>query len=413
MNLFASKAPWIMAALMKEFGLELLDAGAILGNLGHECAGFESLAQKNGNAYGWPQWDGVRKTAYLAWCRANALDPASDEANYRYLVLELKTTEKRALPAVKNAVTLDDKVRAFEAAFERAGVKHYPSRIEWAGKALDAYNAAPRPITLPVFAGGKVGVLGERDVAPGPAVVPPAWMQRCAMKRVIAHWSAGRHQASDLDRKHYHIIVEGDGRLVKGDHDIADNIDTGDGNYAAHTRGTNTGSIGIALACMGGQDVRKFPFSAGPWPMTRVQWNAMIGAIADLVTFYGIPVTRETVLSHAEVQGTLGIKQAGKWDFTRLAFDPAIEGAQACGDRMRADVLAAIARRKAALPPPARPVPEPADEAPDVPAPPVQPGKSPPGRQKSGRSLFGWLAGFIALAVLAGLGLATFVHFTG
>ena len=43
----------------------------------------------------------------------------------------------------------------------------------------------------------------------------------------------------------------------------------------------------------------------------------MIEAIADLVTFYNIPVTRETVLSHAEVHGTLGIKQNGIMGFYR------------------------------------------------------------------------------------------------
>src|SRR5262245_9659283 len=75
------------------------------------------------------------------------------------------------------------------------------------------------------------------------SVVNPAWMQPVHMKRIIAHWSAGMHRASDLDKEHYHIIVEADGRLVRGDHDISDNLTTADDDYAAHTRGCNTGSI--------------------------------------------------------------------------------------------------------------------------------------------------------------------------
>jgi hypothetical protein len=50
------------------------------------------------------------------------------------------------------AVTLDAKVKAFEKAFLRAGVKHYPSRIKWAKIALLAYrkdSAKPTPAPAP------------------------------------------------------------------------------------------------------------------------------------------------------------------------------------------------------------------------------------------------------------------------
>ena len=84
------------------------------------------------------------------------------------------------------------------------------------------------------------------------------------------------------------------------------------------------------------------PFKAGPYPMTKVQWDRLVLVIASLCRFYKIPVTPKTVLSHAEVQGNLGIKQAGKWDFTRLAFDLYVKGAKACGDRLRSEVTAAL-----------------------------------------------------------------------
>lgn len=342
MTLFTDKAPWVMAALMEALNIDALDAAAILGNIGHESMGFKSLAQINGSAYGWPQWDGVRRDAYFKWCKANKMDRASDEANYRYLVYELTDTwEKRVIPALKQVVTLDRKVEVFDDLFERSGVKNYPSRKAWAKKALDAYNAAGT-IAIPAFAGG--GAVAAKPASdPVQAVssfVPPTWMQRCEMKRVIAHWSAGAYTVSALDKEHYHIIVDGDGKLAKGDHDISDNVNTADDDYAAHTRGTNTGSIGISLACMAGA-IEK-PFNPGRYPMKKIQWDAMVAAIADLASFYSIPVTPKTVLSHAEVQGTLGIKQAGKWDFTRLAFDDSVVGAKACGDKMRAEVQAVL-----------------------------------------------------------------------
>ena len=171
-------------------------------------------------------------------------------------------------------------------------------------------------------------------------VIPTAWLQKVPMKRIIAHWTAGSYKVSALDREHYHFIVSGAGEIVKGDHDVSDNVNTGDGDYAAHTRGCNTGSIGISLACMAGAEEN--PFDPGAFPMNRTQWDAMIRAIAQLCVFYDIPVMANTVLSHAEVQGTLGVVQRGKWDFTRLAFDNSVKGAKACGDRMRMEVKALI-----------------------------------------------------------------------
>ncbi|MGO4839568.1 phage tail tip lysozyme, partial [Rhizobiaceae sp. 2RAB30] len=75
-----------------------------------------------------------------AWCKREGLRPADDEANYRYLVVELRTTERKAIAKVTAAKTLADKVKAFELAFERAGVKHYDKRNRWAAIALDALS---------------------------------------------------------------------------------------------------------------------------------------------------------------------------------------------------------------------------------------------------------------------------------
>lgn len=166
--------------------------------------------------------------------------------------------------------------------------------------------------------------------------IPLDWLQQVRMSRVILHWSAGTNTVSDADKEHYHFIIDGKGNVVRGDHTIADNVSTGDGDYAAHTRGCNTGAIGVSMACMAG--AIESPFSAGKFPMTETQWNRAMEVIGHLASFYKIPVTDKTILSHAEVQKNLGIMQLGKWDVSRLPFDPKTVGAKACGDKMRAAV---------------------------------------------------------------------------
>ena len=174
----------------------------------------------------------------------------------------------------------------------------------------------------------------EIDVPLG--IIPPEWMPVCNMERIICHWTAGAWKANSTDIHYYHILIENDGRLVRGAYSIKDNVDTGDGRYAAHTKNCNTGSIGVSLCCMAG--AIENPFDPGPYPLTETQWSVLTAVVAELCSAYTISVTRETVLSHAEVQGTLDIVQEGKWDYTRLAFDTTCEGATECGDRLRNDV---------------------------------------------------------------------------
>lgn len=180
------------------------------------------------------------------------------------------------------------------------------------------------------------------------SAIPSSWMPAAKMDRVICHWTAGRHKASATDKKHYHVLIEGDGTVVKGDPSIKLNEAPAKDGYAAHTRNCNSGSIGVSMCCM--WNAKESPFDAGPAPMTKVQWTKMVQCVAELCVRYKIPVTPKTVLSHAEVQANLGIAQRGKWDFTRLAFDISTAGAKACGDKLRRDVSAAIAGATAPAP---------------------------------------------------------------
>ena len=159
-----------------------------------------------------------------------------------------------------------------------------------------------------------------------PTVVPDAWMPPADMRRVIIHWTAGGHRANDVDRAAYHILVEETGRLVRGTHSILDNVGTADGDYAAHTLGCNTRSIGVSMCCMAG--CRQSPFDGGRYPMSERQWTAMLHVVAQLCRRYGIDVTPTTVLGHGEVQANLGIKQKSKWDPMVLPFRPELAPAE-------------------------------------------------------------------------------------
>lgn len=153
-------------------------------------------------------------------------------------------------------------------------------------------------------------------------------------QRIICHWTAGAYNASALERKHYHFLIEGDGKVIRGLHSIADNDSTADGHYAAHTRRCNTRSIGLSVCCMAGA-TRTNP---GRFPMTAAQWHRMAELAAELCNHYGIEVTPKTVLGHFEVQSILGIAQSGRWDPGLLPWEPSLN-AKAVGNRFRSLVL--------------------------------------------------------------------------
>ena len=170
--------------------------------------------------------------------------------------------------------------------------------------------------------------------------IPADWLPAASMLRVIVHWTAGRHDPSMLDREHYHILIDGKGSLVRGKLPISANrVGRNPAEpYAAHTLNANGGAIGVALCGM--LDAQERPFQPGPYPLTPVQWAMLARVLAQLSQAYAIPILPRSVLTHAEVQNTLGIAQRGKWDIARLPFSPLV-GARAIGDAMRADALAA------------------------------------------------------------------------
>lgn len=244
--------------------------------------------------------------------------------------------------------------------------------------------------------------------------IPADWMPAAKISRVILHWTAGSHKATDFDRKHYHVLIEGDGKVVKGFPSIALNSEPkAREGYAAHTLNCNTASIGLSLCCMGGDDVKERPFNAGRYPLTKSQWDMASTVAAELCKRYGIKVTPRTVLSHAEVQVNLGITQRGKWDIAILPFDASFNTAKKVGDRFRAEVAAKLAGKPVDAPKPVPAPPQPPKAQPTPPAKPalpvepgvvhverdgtVKPGSAPPQPNKDGPlwKLLFWLLGLI------------------
>jgi hypothetical protein len=157
---------------------------------------------------------------------------------------------------------------------------------------------------------------------------------------IVMHWSAGWDAVSDDDRDHYHRITDRAGVVHAGKFSPLDNVPPlRRGAYAPHTWQMNGGAIGV---CMDGMvDAVERPFDPGPEPITRVQLGSFVRDTAAVAREYRIPVSRFTLLTHAEVEPTLGVKQRQKWDITWL---PGMRGP---GDPVRVggiirDMIAAV-----------------------------------------------------------------------
>lgn len=173
---FAKVVPGFMAKLLRDFPeLDVLDAAAIFGNLGHESKGLtddqedKPIVAGSRGGINWSQWTGPRRKAFEAYCKRNRLDPNSDLAAYKYLWLELKGlegSEGAALRKTIAAVGLEGKVKAFELAYLRAhkDYKHYSSRLTWATRALEAWGNSAKMLEPDPF--------GE-DMRPAPDMPAP------------------------------------------------------------------------------------------------------------------------------------------------------------------------------------------------------------------------------------------------
>ncbi len=113
------------------------------------------------------------------------------------------------------------------------------------------------------------------------------------MKRIIYHWSGGSYLPNEVDRAHYHYIIDEKGNIHEGIYKPEDNENCNDNKYAAHTGGGNSFSIGIAFAGMCGFNSRK---NIGKYPLTKKQCEAGFELGAKLVKKYKLNIENPLVI---------------------------------------------------------------------------------------------------------------------
>lgn len=155
--------------------------------------------------------------------------------------------------------------------------------------------------------------------------------------RVHWHWTAGHHEVSEFDRSHYNILINGDGSRVDGGAPPEQQAHYIPGKVGvSHTYNANTGAVGVAMGCMAGATESGGVVDMGSSPMNWVQVDSMLEVTAALCKQFNIVPSPETCLSHAEVQGTLGIRQRNKWDIRVLPDHPTkLIPAREAGDILR------------------------------------------------------------------------------
>lgn len=156
------------------------------------------------------------------------------------------------------------------------------------------------------------------------------------MNKIIIHWTAGAYTPNSTDLKHYHYLIDKNGRINYGIFKPEDNENCYDGKYAPHTGGGNTAAIGVALCGMYG-------FSSatklGCYPLTKIQCEALFSFVAKLSKKYKIKIDNNHIMTHYE----FGLKNpkttsAGKIDIIYLPPYPQIKK-QNIGDFIRSKVL--------------------------------------------------------------------------
>ncbi len=136
------------------------------------------------------------------------------------------------------------------------------------------------------------------------------------MKRIILHWTAGVYHPNEHELECYHFLVDKDGNIHNGKFKPESNEICKPGQYAAHTGGGNTGSIGAALCAMAGFKSRS---ECGNYPITAKQFEAAMKLCAELAKKYNIKITPNTLMTHYE----FGLKNpntssAGKIDIVYI-----------------------------------------------------------------------------------------------
>ncbi|MFZ0841080.1 MAG: phage tail tip lysozyme, partial [Xanthobacteraceae bacterium] len=147
LGVFRQKAPGIIRALMGDLSLTEVQAAGILGNIGHECAGFRLLQEQRPlrggrGGWGWCQWTGTRRTDFENWASEKGLDYSSYEANYGFLLTELRGTQADSVRRIREAQSVETATTDFMNTFERPAAQYagLSNRIRLAQLALQDFR---------------------------------------------------------------------------------------------------------------------------------------------------------------------------------------------------------------------------------------------------------------------------------
>ncbi|MCQ2789324.1 MAG: N-acetylmuramoyl-L-alanine amidase [bacterium] len=155
------------------------------------------------------------------------------------------------------------------------------------------------------------------------------------MKRIILHWTAGTGVPTSYEKEHYHYLIDAKGKIHSGKFKPEANLNCKTGNYAQHTGGGNTGSIGVAFCGMMGFKNKN---AVGNFPINRIQFEAGMKFCAELVKKYNLKITKDTVLTHYEFgQKNKNTTSYGKIDIIFIPPYPWISQTDA-GDFIRSKV---------------------------------------------------------------------------
>lgn len=144
-------------------------------------------------------------------------------------------------------------------------------------------------------------------------------------RRIILHWTGGTYVPNSTDKLHYHFLIDGEGKVVKGKYKPEDNLVCSPGTYAAHTGGGNTGAIGVAVCGLYSKE----------YPIKRKQLEAMCKLVAQLCKQYGITINNDSIMTHSEFgQKNPHTTSYGKIDIDKLPC-VALYDRQSCGNWLR------------------------------------------------------------------------------
>lgn len=152
---FENLAPQIIQGLSRDLDLTPQQAAGIVGQLGYESDGLQAINERNPvvpgsrGGFGWAQWTGPRRRAFEAWTSQNGLNVTDPNANYGFLLHELRNTpEGSVLEDIRKAPDAQAAGRIFTDKFLRPGIPAHDKRASWTDRAMEFIIPTARAGTL-------------------------------------------------------------------------------------------------------------------------------------------------------------------------------------------------------------------------------------------------------------------------